>query len=504
MQGAVMKKILCAAIFTLMAANVFAINYSAKVYQQTVIEDLRRLLIIPNTLENPDGLNKTVQEVIALLKKSDISAQLLKPKNLNSPPIIFGEWKVPGAKKTLLFYAHYDGVIVQPDNWTVTQPFHPMLLSDAVELGGKPVVSSDTFNSNWRLYGRSAADDKEGIIAILAAIQTFKTNHTYPGVNIKLLFEGEEELGSIHLDQILKENKELVKSDGWILIDGSVHPSGGKTVIFGARGDASLRITVYGSKIPLHSGEYGGWAPNPVMRLAKLLSSMQDEKGRVTIEGFYDDVKPLKQAEKNTLAEIPNVYGVLQSKLGFSYPENANLTLDEIHTQPSLIIIGFNSGTTGKASIKQIPASAAVSIDLRLVQGNDGKKQIERLIQHMKKQNYTVLDHDPSDAERARYPFIAKIVQDTGYNADKLAMDSPLAKQIIEAVQSTTNQQIVKIPIMGASTPVLTIRKITGAPCVSLPISNYDSNPHAENENLRLGNLFDGIDSIVAIMQQHY
>ena len=472
-------------------------------YQAQLIQDFEKLLALPNDLTQPENQKQNAQEIIRLFKQRGIQAQLLLPENDHIPPVVFAEWKVPGATKTLLFYAHYDGVTPNPEKWTVTQPYHPVLLSLSIENGGKPVTAEQQYNPDWRLYARSAADDKAGVMAILGAISALKATSTLPAVNLKFIIEGEEETGSDYLEQVLKANHDLVKSDDWIIIDGGVHASGRKALIFGARGDMYMDLTVYGAKHPLHSGEYSSFAPNPAMRLAKLISSMQDDKGHVLIKGFYAGVEPLGKQELAAIAETPNVDRQLKAQLGFAREETTGKTLAEDNNQPSLIIRGINSGAVGNAAVNLIPSTASASIEMRLVKGNDWQKMADNLMQHIRQQGYVVLDHDPTDTERARYPFIAKITMGTGsYNAERIPVDSPFAKWVIKAVKSASKQPVVIQPTDGGSLPLVAIRNATGAQSMSIGFVNYDNDQHAENENVRLGNFFDGIDTILAIMKR--
>src|SRR5580765_1026654 len=158
---------------------------------------------------------------------------------------------------------------------------------------GFPSPMRALIKDDWRIYARSASDDKSPIVALLAAIDALRAQRIPLGVNLKVIFEGEEEAGSTNLQRTLELHKNLLGGDLLAMADGPVHQSRRALVFFGNRGDIGLDITVYGPVRSLHSGHYGNWAPNPAMELARLLASMKDENGRVRIEGFYDDVAPL-------------------------------------------------------------------------------------------------------------------------------------------------------------------------------------------------------------------
>jgi acetylornithine deacetylase/succinyl-diaminopimelate desuccinylase-like protein len=322
-----------------------------------------------------------------------------------------------------------------------------------------------------------------------------------PSVNIKFVFEGEEEAGSSHLGEIINRHKELLQADAWIICDGPVHQSGRKQVVFGVRGDLNVDVTVYGARRPLHSGHYGNWAPNPAMTLARLLSSMKDESGRVTIAGWYDGVEPLGEAERRAIAEAPAYDDELRSQLGLARSEGEGRMLMELINQPSLNINGISSGDVGSLARNVIPTTASAVLDLRLVKGNDLHRQVQHLMAHVRKQGFYVIDREPTDAERKQHALIAKVTaRQGGYNAERTRMDHPISVAVIEAVQITSREPIVKLPTSGGSLPLSIITDHLRTVTITVPIANYDNNQHAENENLRLQNLWDGIETWAAVM----
>ena len=275
----------------------------------SIMNEFATFLAIPNVAADTAGLNRTAGFILTMMNKRGIQhVQLLRAVTPGVPPVVYGEVLVPGAKQTLIFYAHYDGQPVNPTQWAKTiSPFQPTLLSASLEKGGTLISSppGGNYDKEWRIYARGASDDKAGVTAILNAYEAISKSGLAPGCNLKFFFEGEEEAGSTHLNEILDKYKCLLQSDLWIICDGPVHQSGKKQIAFGVRGDTHLDLTVYASTRPLHSGHYGNWAPNPAMMLAKLLASMKDDDGKVTIKGFYDDVVPLSPVEGKALQEVP-------------------------------------------------------------------------------------------------------------------------------------------------------------------------------------------------------
>ncbi|HEX3227427.1 MAG TPA: M20/M25/M40 family metallo-hydrolase, partial [Pyrinomonadaceae bacterium] len=271
-----------------------------RAHERQILDEFTRLLAIPNIASDAANIRRNSQFILEMMQRRGLNPRLLEAKSKDTPPAVYGEWKVAGATRSIILYAHYDGQPVDPKQWTASPPFQPTWRSAAMESGGLIVSLPATgeINSEWRIYARGASDDKAGVMGILTAFDALRVQKLSPTVNLKFLFEGEEEAGSVHLGEIIDLNKELLQSDAWIICDGPVHQSGRKQVVFGVRGDQNVDVTVYGAKRPLHSGHYGNWAPNPAMTLARLLASMKDESGRVTIAGWYDGVEALGDAER--------------------------------------------------------------------------------------------------------------------------------------------------------------------------------------------------------------
>ena len=472
-------------------------------HERQILAEFTRLLSIPNVASDRVNIRRNAQFILQMMQRRGLNPRLLEAKSKDAPPAVYGEWRVPGASHAIVVYAHYDGQPTDPKQWTGTMPWQPTWRTAALEKGGKittlPVRGE--INPEWRLYARSASDDKAGVMAILTAFDALRSQNLTPSLNIKFLFEGEEEAGSPHLGEIIDLHKDLLAADAWIICDGPVHQSGRKQVVFGVRGDQNVDVTVYGAKRPLHSGHYGNWAPNPAMLLARLLATMKDEKGRVTIAGWYEGVEPLGEAERRAIAEAPAYDDELRSQLGLARTEGAGKSLLELINQPSLNINGMSSGDVGELARNVIPTIATAVLDLRLVKGVDHRKQVQRLIEHIRKQGFHVVDHEPTEAERKQYALIAKvIVEPGGYNAERTRMDLPISLAVIEAVQSTSTQPIVKLPTSGGSLPLSIITEHLSTVTMTVPIANYDNNQHAENENIRLQNLWDGVETWAAVI----
>ena len=461
-------------------------------------------LKIPNVADDMPNIKKNANWISDYMKSKGISnVQLLHPKTSDKPPAVYGEVMVPGATQTVVFYAHYDGQPVDSTKWSEgLHPFKPRLANGSLANGAQLIdwpQPSTAFNPEWRIYARGSSDDKAGVYTIINAYASLAALHISPGINIKFFFEGEEEAGSTHLDEIFDQYKTLLNADIWVISDGPVHQSGRKQVVFGVRGDTHVELTVFGPKRPLHSGHYGNWAPNPAMEMAHLLASMKNNKGEVTIKGFYDDVIPLTEAEKSALSKIPAVEEQLKKELGIKKAERMG-TINENLNRPSLNINGLQSAGVGKQSANVIPTKAIASIDLRLVAGNDWKRQQQKVINHIKAQGYHVTDAEPTNEERALYDKICMVKRSEGYNAQKTPMDNAMAQQIVAAVTAALPEKPVLLPTLGGSLPLFIFEQMLNTKPVTVPMTNHDNNQHAENENIRIQNLWDGLEMFASIM----
>ena len=504
-----MKKCIALLCLTLFA-EVFCFAQTAqqkvrqyrKANETKIMDEYIKFVAIPNVTKDSANILLNAAFIKSMMEQRGIKVELLGGTTPKVNPAVYGEIKVPGAKYTLAFYAHYDGQPVNADKWTGgLKPFEPVFIDKPVEQGGKIVSTTNKFLPEWRLTGRGSADDKAGVMTILNAYDALVKTGIPLIHNIKFFFEGEEEKGSTHLDEIFIKHKEKLSADLWVIADGPQHATGKKIVVFGVRGDARMDLTVYGAKRPLHSGNYGNWAPNPAMMLAELLATMKDDNGKVLIKSFYDDVTPLTAKEKEAISKIPNVEEALKKELGIAKPEGGGKSFLELLLLPTLNINGIKSADVGELAANIIPVKAEAVLDLRLVPGNEVEKQFEKLIRHIEAQGYHVTDHEPTDEERKKYGKLIKIIKgDDGYIAQRTPLDLPIAQGVIKAVQSTVDYPVILMPSLGGSLPLYLFEKILGAKVITVPVVNYDNNQHAENENVQVSYLWEGIETMAAIM----
>ncbi len=463
---------------------------AAKAYvtsrQPQLLQQFEEFLSIPNVAADPSGLHKNADFLVAQLKQRGVEAKLLTAPGLPAsvPPVVYGELRTPGAKRTIVFYAHYDGQPVTPSEWEGGAPFTPLVK----QVDGEP-----------RVYARGAGDDKAAIFAQLTALSALQAAHLPLKANIRFVWEGEEEAGSDHLEQILMANRDLIRGDVWLVCDGPVDQTRRQNLIFGARGDTHLQIIVYGPNRSLHSGHYGNWAPNPAMMLVQLLAGMKDAGGHVLIPHFYDGITPLGPLEKEALASAPDNDELLRKELALGHTDGGGKHLRELLNEPSLNINGISAGQTGTHSTNSIPPSAIANLDLRLVVGIDWKVQQQRVIDYVRSQGYFVTAAAPTREELLSHPKVAFIKTEAGENASRTPMDLPIAADVIRAIESARGK-IILLPTSGGTVPLDVMERAAETRTISVPIANHDDNQHAANENLRLQNLWDGIETMAALM----
>lgn len=468
-------------------------------HEREILGELMALLARPNLARDGPAIRANAAAVAAMLEKRGVATRLLEVEG--APPVVFGSIETPGATRTIVFYAHYDGQPVDPKEWT-TPPWEPVVRDGPLESGGKIVAlpAAGAVNPEWRVYARSASDDKAPIVALLADLDALKAAHVPLRSNVKFVFEGEEEAGSPHLGAILRKYKDLLASDVWMICDGPVHQSRRPQIVFGARGIVQIDMTVYGPAHELHSGHYGNWASNPAMMLSRLLASMKDDDGRVTIEQFYDGIEPLSASERQAVSEAPDVDSELRRELWLGRTEGGGKKLVELLNLPSLNVRGMSSARTGAGASNVIPASATATLDIRLVKGITVEQAASRVLAHIRAQGYWVTEGEPDAAARMAHEKVARVtVAPGGYNASRTSMDLPISKLVLRTAEEAVGP-VVKLPTMGGSVPLFMIEEVLGAPTITTPIANHDNNQHSFNENLRIRNLWDGMELLGALL----
>ena len=476
-----------------------AVRLWRKAHEREIVTDFVTLLSLPNVATNVADVERNAAYIEEQLKARGFKTRILSAEP-GTPPSVFAEMKIPGAKRTVIFYAHYDGQPIGQKGW-ISTPFQPSMRTALPE--AKAVEwqnSTGPLDPDWRLFARSAGDDKGSIQAMLSALDAIKAARIKPTVNIKLLYEGEEEQGSAHFAALIAKNLELLKGDLLIMGDGPMHQSGKQMVDFGNRGIASLTMTVYGPTKPLHDGHYGSWVPSPSVMIANLIASLRDDEGHILIPHFYDDVAPVSAADKAALAAMPPVEEDLKHALGLGR-NVGTARLADGYLEPTLNVRAIHAGDDGPAAANAITTQANASFDFRLAPGETPAHTRELLENFLTQQGWFIVRGEPDLATRVSHPKIVKVVWDEGGSiATKTALDLPASKAVVASIGRTVGYPPIELPIVGASSGIADIVNLLHVPMAGVSIANYDDNQHAQNENLRLGNLWDGIEVYAGLL----
>jgi acetylornithine deacetylase/succinyl-diaminopimelate desuccinylase-like protein len=488
--------LMVAAVTATVAAQAGPIAKWRTQHERQIVQELLQLVAIPNVAGNDADMRRNADLLETLFTRRGFRVE---KSDGPGAPVVLASLDAPAARGVITFYIHYDGQPVNAAEWTRCGPFAPCIHGPTGPITLDPWPA--TLDPQWRVYGRSASDDKGPIVALLNAVDALRATGDGPAWSLRVVLDGEEEAGSANFRRFAAARGQALKGDLAITLDGPRHPSGRPTLYFGVRGGAGMTVTVYGSKNDLHSGNYGNWAPDPSMRLARLLASMKDDTGRVTIEHFYDDVTPLTATEKRALTAAPNVEAQLKKDFFVVQPERAEERLEAKLNEPTLSILAMESGGGLRAPARSaIPGSAAARIEMRLVRNLDPAKQNALVVEHIRKQGYFVVENrDPTDAERLTHPRIARVDRRGGSTAPRVSMDDPMARAVIAAL-SRDGASLVLLPTLGGSMPFATFSVDLQLPTVGVSIVNHDNNQHGPDENLRLQNLWEGIEMLAAIM----
>jgi acetylornithine deacetylase/succinyl-diaminopimelate desuccinylase-like protein len=493
-----------AAVFAIGATtqeNVARVRAWRVEHEKPILSELFDFLSIPNVAANQSDIRKNADALTRMFERRRFAPEIL-PTGTNTSPLVIAERRLPNVRRTITFYFHYDGQPVDASEWVYEPPFKPVIVAPHEPQGRTITLSTwrDAIDPEWRIYGRSASDDKSPIVAFLAAIEALDDQNIPLTSNVRVIMEGEEEAGSTHLEGAVQKYADRIRGDALLLVDGPRHASDRPTINFGARGIMNALVTVYGPSRDLHSGNYGNWAPNPALQLARLLATMKDDSGRVTIDGFYDDVAPLTAEEKRAIDEIPDVAPALMKTFGFSRPESAD-RLELRHNLPTLNINAMEAGGgVGGQGRTIIPANASARLDLRFVKNVDPARQFDRLVAHVRKQGFFIVEKEPDAETRAAHPLIASVDKIGGYPAGRTAMDLPIARAITKAVSDGSGGSIVRLPTLGGSAPFYLFSDVLKVPTIGLSIVNFDNNQHGPNENVRIKNIWDGMETMAAIL----
>ncbi len=470
-------------------------------HEEAVVNELRALLALPNYAPNAPDIRANADALVTLLQRHGATARVLETPGAN--PAVYGELETPGATHTLMFYAHYDGQpIGTPSDWA-TPPYEPTLRIGRLE-DRAPITPWSAarypLSDDARIYARSSADDKSPVIAMLAAIDALREAHVPLSANLKFFLEGEEEAGSPHLREVLAAHRDVLGSDLWIFGDGPVDPRGLPRLVLGVRGVMAFSLTVYGPALSLHSGHYGNVAPNPGVRLARLIASMRADNGAITIAGFDRAADPISPQMRALARDAFDDAGMLEGPM-LSATESG-LSVGESVLRPSLNLTQLSYGGTGPAR-NAIDPEAGAHFDVRLTPGLAMDEVRGLIAAHIRRQGYFLVDAPPTRAERLAHPRIARLAwEDNGYPAAVAPLNDPGVMRVMEVARAASDNRVRIVPLLGGSLPIAAIGDVLHTPFVTVPIVNADDNQHAPNENLRMREFRQGVETYAALLAE--
>lgn len=463
-------------------------------------------LALPNDSAKPADIQKNAAWLEAAFARRGFATRPIENKGR---PLVFAEYgKARPAQKTVLFYIHFDAQPVVPSQWAQKDPWLPVVKRRGVDGKWAEVDRAELmkpgFDPELRVFARSSSDDKGPIVMFLAVFDLLRAKKIDPAFHVKVLLDSEEEAGSPGIAAAVASNAMLLSADAVVLLDGPVHASNRPTLSFGNRGVVGVTLTVYGPRAPLHSGHFGNWVPNPALRLAKLLASMKDDDGRVTVAGYYGRTN-LTGADRKVLAEVPDDEAALKKRTGIAQPEKVGATYQESLQYPSLNVRGLASASVGEKAANVLPRDAVAELDLRTTPESDPAFLLDLLKKHVEAQGWHLVEKDPTDEERARWPKLARFDAHAPEEAARQAFDAPVGRWAAAAVAGAwPASPLVRIRMMGGTLPTHAIVGPLKAPFVQVPVVNPDNNQHAYDENLRMGHYLSGMRTMAALLTAPY
>jgi len=464
------------------------------------------LLSLPNDSVAPADIQKNVDWLERAFRKRGFTTRQLPNQG---KPMLYAEWPVKGpAAKTVLFYMHLDGQPVVPSEWSQQSPWQPVLkkrnAAGAWEIVPNQLLFEGELDPDLRVFARAASDDKGPIMMFLAAFDGLREARLDPVVNVKVLLDSEEEKGSPSIPAVVKANRELLAADAIVVHDGPRHASERPTLVFGNRGALVVTLVVYGPKQPLHSGRFGNYVPNPAIRLARLIASMKDDQGRVTLPGYYDRVR-LSEAERQVLADTGEDEAAIRRRAGIKIAESVGETYQEALQYPSLNVRGMAAAWVGDNASNIIPHLAIAELDLRTVPETPPEYLFGLLQEHVEQQGYHLVKGEPTDADRAAYDKLASLTIVSAGRAVRTPLESPLGQWAYDSLLETSaGTHPVRIRMAGGSLPTDSLVEILGAPFIIVPLVNGDNNQHTFDENMRIGHYVEGIRTAFGLLRTPY
>lgn len=470
-------------------------------YAKASFDELKEFFSMPNDAYNPEEIEPNVKWCENAFTKRGFKTQRLETETV---PLLLATRNYPNAVKTVLVYLQIDGQPVDITKWHQPDPYIPAL-KEKNEKGEWNIIDWNNLNGDinpeWRIFSRSASDARGPDMMFLKAMDIINDHNFEPNFNIKVIMDFEEELGSPQLSKAVIEYKEQLDADMLVIFDGPRHLSNQPTLTYGARGIATISLEVFGPRVPLHSGNYGNYAPNPAVKLSQLLATMWQDDGRVSIPGWYDGII-ISDEVKAILDQVPDDEAQIQKDFGIANTDNIGTNFQEAIQYPALGILGLEAAWVGNKTRTIIPATAIAEMNIRLVKETDGERMVKLLKDHIIKQGYFMVEETPTEKERMTHAKIARFNSEISYGAFRTDFDTEIGVWLRQGMNRAFGKDPIQIRTGGGSIPISPFVITLDIPAVAVPTVNPDNNQHSPNENIRLGNYIDGIKTITAILTQ--
>jgi acetylornithine deacetylase/succinyl-diaminopimelate desuccinylase-like protein len=431
------------------------------------VEDLRKICRQPSVSAQNKGIDKCVHLLTEMMTEAGIDVKVVPVKDGN--PVVFGELKSEGAKQTLGFYNHYD-----------VQPPEPL------ELWSSPPFEAKVVDG--KIFARGVEDNKGSLVARLEAVKALKAVYGRIPVNLKFFAEGEEEIGSPHLESFVKGNMELLKADGYVWEGDGVDQRNRPNVSLGVKGILYVEFRAKGPKRDVHSS----MAPvvsNPAWRLVWLLSSLKGPDEKIKVPGWYDEVVPPTEEEVKLLKEAPFDEKADKEELGLKEYLHGVTGVESqkaLRFSPTCNVAGFEAGYTGPGSKTVLPSEAMAKVDFRLVEAQKPDVQLQRLKKYLKTQGFgdvTVINHG-------------------GYEPAKTPLGDPFVKRVVETAERVYGAKPIVWPTVAGTSPIYVVKNWMGIPVASAGGVGYlGSKAHAPNENIKIKDYVNSIKFVASLIR---
>jgi len=435
--------------------------------KERYLEELIDFLRIPS-ISNEEANKGDIRKAASWLEShlNGIGLENVKVFETEGHPIVYGDWLKAGDNvPTVLVYGHYDVQPVDPLELWTSPPFEPVVKGN-------------------KIYARGSADDKGQIFIHIKSLEAHLKNNGKLPINVKVIFEGEEEVGSVNLEKFIEVQKEKLKADYIVISDTSMYTDNLPSICYGLRGLCYMQIDIVGPNRDLHSGSFGGGVNNPINVLAEIINKLKDEKGKILINGFYDDVLKLTDVEREEFKRLPFDEKDYMKDLEVEelFGEEGYTTVERVSARPTLDCNGIWGGYQGKGAKTVLPSAAGAKISMRLVPNQSPEKiaiLFEKFISKITPKSVKV-----------------KVTSLHGGKPSLTAIDTPAIGAAVSSLKKAFGVDPVFFKEGGSIPIVNSFKEILGADAILLGFGLPDDNIHSPNEKFDLGNFYKGISTI--------